>query len=487
MDAKPPLPREIWNLVDELLNGRIEPAGREQLESYLLKHEDARGFFTAYCQLHVDVVMDQHSEHVIRSFLADRESAPGGVLAVREESGGVETDASNAIQTTDANKITRRGMRRISGAWALAASLLVCSFAIWTATRERAPNAAISGVVVDGNHVRLAIADVGTVFLEDSADFSIVGPNRARLARGRIKMRVTEVTGHGFVVETPYGEVADNGTEFGLDVDEKGQSSCVVVFDGSVDLNVKNNAQKGAAAQPQRLLEGEGVVFYDGGRTDRVNSICSGRGATFHRDAGSSTSIISEVSDNLDPADTKKFYDIVAGGLQEDVLAYVDRPHQWNGVTTDGIPKYLLNADYVRTFSDDRILKKLATDDRILKKLEIKVTLTRPATLYIFSDKRFKQPRWLQTDFVRTGDMMGIDIGRWGTNKKRVTEVGPGNSINAKFDVWKREVREPGVVVLGAPFESGRNDVGGMYGIAATPLDVPDSAPPAANANSTEK
>ena len=43
--------------------------------------------------------------------------------------------------------------------------------------------------------------------------------------------------GKGFVVETPYGEITDQGTEFGIDLTEKGQAG-LVVFEGAVDLRV---------------------------------------------------------------------------------------------------------------------------------------------------------------------------------------------------------------------------------------------------------
>jgi hypothetical protein len=76
----------------------------------------------------------------------------------------------------------------------------------------------------------------------------------------------------------------------------------------------------------------------------------------------------------------------------------------------------------------------------------------------------------LKKDFEPTRDSIGMDLDRWGTNKKRVVEVGPGNSVNARYTVWKRVVKEPGVVVLGPPYDTARTE-GGMYGIAAVALD----------------
>src|SRR5690606_36284733 len=80
---------------------------------------------------------------------------------------------------------------------------------------------------------RLDLPGIGDVVVDGPADFAMLDPMRARLTKGRIRVRVTEKTGHGFVVETPYGNVTDLGTEFGLEVSDPG-SAGLVVFDGEV-------------------------------------------------------------------------------------------------------------------------------------------------------------------------------------------------------------------------------------------------------------
>jgi hypothetical protein len=172
------------------------------------------------------------------------------------------------------------------------------------------------------------------------------------------------------------------------------------------------------------------------------------------------------VTDNRDDSESNRYYEIVPGGLEEDALARVDRTHQWNGVTPEGMPAYLIHADYVRTFAEDRTRR-----DR-----EIKVELGRPADLYVFFDKRIAPPAWLTQDFKDTGDMIGMDVDRWGKNRKRVVGVGPGVSINARFSVWKRTVNEPGSITLGPPYGTRKNS-GGMYGIAAVPLESGEKTP----------
>ena len=62
--------------------------------------------------------------------------------------------------------------------------------------------------------------------------------------------------------------------------------------------------------------------------------------------------------------------------LGEDALAYTDRNHEWNELPA-GLPQ-LLGAEYIMTGNDDR-------DD---PDLQITVTLSQKATLYMFLDSR---------------------------------------------------------------------------------------------------
>ena len=112
--------------------------------------------------------------------------------------------------------------------------------------------------------------------------------------------------------------------------------------------------------------------------------------------------IISSVRDNIKRPGTWSFYEIVHAGMQEDGLAFVDREfHQWNGVDASGMPAYLLGADYVRMFNDDKVDNSF----------EMYVTIDRPAMLYVFFDDRLTPPKWLRDNFEDTGDNIGMDVG----------------------------------------------------------------------------
>jgi hypothetical protein len=321
-----------------------------------------------------------------------------------------------------------------------------------------------TSVQLQSGSVKLGIDKVGWVQVDGPTDFDLIGPMRARLNYGRIQMRVTEKSGRGFIVETPDGDVTDLGTEFGLEVSRSGKTG-LVVFEGAVDLRVANT-DPSPARSAERLVGGEGVTFNKDGEPTRINSIVTGMASTFLcRDehlTGASAPTIVEVTDNLQ-TDTKKYYEIVAGGLREDARAYVDRPeHEWNGVTKQGMPTYLIDADYVKPFNSDKVHSSL----------EISVKLGRPATLYILFDDRVKRiPDWLAQNFRKTDDKIGLDGGNWPGSKTHSRRgKGAGVSIDKRFSIWQRTVTEPGIVTLGANTKDSATRSIGMYGIAAVPL-----------------
>ena len=141
------------------------------------------------------------------------------------------------------------GFGKATVGFCLAASILMIAVFLYrnrpNATDKRDSAAATAGVNVNGissirlqsGAVRFNIDGVGWVIAEANADFELLNSKKARLTHGRIKLRVTEESGHGFVVETPYGAVTDLGTEFGLDLTGHDQAR-LVVFEGAVDLRV---------------------------------------------------------------------------------------------------------------------------------------------------------------------------------------------------------------------------------------------------------
>lgn len=401
--------------------------------------------------------------------------------------GGSGEDSDSASAWAQSNMLVHFGQLRATlrksgwrssrrGHWVLAASLFVSAVAIWmlrgnapdqpqanVAPNTTPPSEIYNTQLVSGT-TRFTLPKVGYVIVEGPAEFNLLSPMRARLNSGRIKMRVTEESGHGFVVETPYGEVTDLGTEFGIDLSEKGKAG-LVVFEGKVDLRVAGHEKPSATfSRVERLVGGDGVTFDRIGQLDRIMSIVTGENSTFQRENESHPegegALITGIRDNLRASDTKRFYEVVRAGFREDARAYVDRNYEWNGLDEAGLPEYLVGADYILPFNDDKRLP-----------LNITLSLARPATVYILFDDRGARPTWLADKFVDTGDYVGMDEdGGPPSHVRKESQLGrgPAKSVDYVFSVWKQDVAGAGEIELGS--REGPKGARSMYGVVVVPL-----------------
>jgi ferric-dicitrate binding protein FerR (iron transport regulator) len=289
------------------------------------------------------------------------------------------------------------------------------------------------------------------------ADFTITSGTSINCRRGRVTTLVGE-RGKGFVVNTPQAKVVDLGTQFGLSISEKGETE-VVVFQGSVDMS---SASAKADAPARRLFQGEALLLNNAGKFERVVSVQRNDFLTAVDGVRrrSPEPVIADVSDNLRPDEGVKSYQIVSGGMEEDVLSFVDRSHQWNGIDGKGLPKFLLGADYIMPFNDDKFAANL----------ELKVRLLRPAYLYIFLDNNMEVPSWVRDGFEDTGVDIGLDGAKTEWHKAHSLAIGPGQSVDFPFSVWRKRVKSAGTTTLGSvnPPKRGDRSYGfNMYGIAA--------------------
>lgn len=305
------------------------------------------------------------------------------------------------------------------------------------------------------------IFDTGVeVVLQGRAHFRVCSADSAYSNRGIISARVG-ADGKGFTIDTPSARVVDLGTEFGVAVNEAGETE-VAVFDGKVNLAV--GAEPSVEAARQELVQGEAIRVGLNGQVDRVASISSDRfpvSSSLRHGDGPLLPIILDVDDNIRVGDSNKFYRIVRSGLHEDSPAFVDRKHQWNATESSGLPLDLEGAEYVMPFNDDKF-----HDD-----LKVSVDIGQPCNLYVFYSDNMKAPKWLRDEFVDTGLDVGLDESQSVYHKEFHLEAGAGKSVDTVFSVWKREIRRPEVVKLGA-VERHRSEFGyNMYGIATTPLN----------------
>lgn len=493
-------------LFNSLVGENISADEIAQLEQILAGNTEAQDELLAYCQLHIDLMVELGADRATRAF-CDRQSQFASLAA------------PILMPDNEPSSVIAPNLPRGFGAfsWWVLGGLTLCAFLVaggltWfgagrpgaepiaqspvdqsavdqspvVVESSNAPT--VTSMQLGSDYAEIGLAKIGRVTIHYPADFRLVGPMRARLNHGQIKVEVTEETGRGFIVETPDGEVTDLGTEFGLDV-RQGEKTGLVVLDGKVDLRVAATHHGSLASNLERLVKGDGVLFQKDNSVDRIMSVISDERGLFRPAAalpvGSSRAVIAEVVDNLTPTDTKRYYEIVAGGLREDAITYVDRlEHNWNGVDQWGMPSYLMGADYVKTFNDDKHRKDFG----------ITLVLARPAKVYVLLDDRIEPPDWLKDAFRDTGDKLGLDAGAKTVEEKKNNSlravragIGSGVSIDATYSIWERIVDKPGTVALGAngkPKNPRQSYWASMYAVAATELK--SSEPPSSELQSRE-
>jgi hypothetical protein len=297
-----------------------------------------------------------------------------------------------------------------------------------------------------------------TVTFRGASSIQIESDMLVRLDRGQATAQVPHWA-KGFTIETTDVKVVDLGTQFG--VMAGGDSSTdVVIFEGAVDVKPTGGPEN----IRKRLVQGQAARIDRGGAIKRIAEVRGDtkNGWTTTTGSGALPSVFASIRDNIpSTGGTDYFYfcQVAPGGLQEDALAYVDhRPHQWNGLTAAGLPDFLRGADLCRTFNDYRYMSYF----------EMVVKLARPANLYVFFDDRVPTPDWLLERFENTGVKIGLDEGPDDGIPDHRTAVGPGNSIDNVFTVWRRRCTAGEVVKIGAM--GTRADARAMYGIAAKAL-----------------
>ena len=345
--------------------------------------------------------------------------------------------------------------------------------AVWSGYSTPGSNGWLPDGAVQLSHGEAEIRFVSgvVVVLKAPAEFQAISMLEARLKYGAITARVSNGATR-FRIHTPTAEVVDLGTEFGVSVANSGETN-VAVFDGIVDVSSGPNggdSQNGKSGDaitdppPRRLTAGEALGVDWEGDFRRIETVSDDSFPSLDRsrvkDASHRPSLIANVTDNLRNGDENPhFYRIVSQGFGEDVLAFVDRRYEWNGANEEGIPPFLIGADYIMPFNNNKWAENF----------EMTITLARPAIVFVLFDDRGPAPAWLQESFVDTGFDIGLDEGPLPQRLDHQIDKGPGVSVDYVFSVWKRDVAQPEPVVLGprGGLSLGRS----MYGIVVTPLD----------------
>lgn len=439
----------IEALIDAVIDGRCDEAGLRRLEELVRNDPRVR-----------EAYLDQMRVHALLEWRHGR-VAPQVERAAPPRTHRWWTRSQlhwglTAVALIGALAILgQRTHTRIRGGGEVA-TLVEARGVVWeTAEQAIAVNTRIAPRTVrcSSGVLRLAFVTGAMVTVEGPADFEILSDTKLKARRGRITARVAGAT-KKFTIETPTTVVVDPRTEFGVDVDASGKTD-VVVFEGLVNVERPDSAKSPAGVK--RLVQGEALSVDRAGLLSRIVAVERRPGDDDWSTGPSANrgTMIRSVGDNIRGLESSKYYQIVHHGLEDDAPAYVDRPHEWNGLDPSGLPAFLRGADYIMPFNDDKWTSNL----------EITVELTRAGSLFVFLDDREKPPAWLTSQFSDTGVNIGLDEGSWPDPTLFKVDQGPGRSINQVFSVWIRNIDGPGSIRLGA-LRGGRNNRA-MYGIAA--------------------
>ncbi|MBA3484778.1 MAG: FecR domain-containing protein [Pirellulales bacterium] len=463
------------------LDGVLSDDERTELTGLLREDAQARRVYLEHMQDTVSLRWMYSGHYDRRVAMTLAEHGPEGVRKIRRHRlawGALAVAASLACVFTfnypwaqdSAEKTTVAIAAPPAAAPAGVATVHALSDVSWV--KGAKPAALLSSVQVD-QEFEFSKGTVELVF-HTGADVKIFGPAKFTVqsdmsilcSRGRVNTLVGE-SGKGFTIDTPKARIVDLGTQFGVDISATGDTQ-VVVFQGSVDLEKSAaDAAKSTSAEKwtRRLQQGDAMRMDDSGNAQRVMAVQ--RGDFFPASnldpygRPRQEPVILDVSDNIRAGESTKCYQIVRG-LREDAPCFVDRSHQWNGRDAAGIPEFLLGADYIMPFNDDKFISDLKVD----------VTIARPSTLYIFIDDNMPVPQWLRKDFKDTGVDIGLDGATTVWHKDHAIGAGPGTSIDFPFSIWSRELPKAGKVSLGGvqpPKANPRSQGFNMYGIAVVP------------------
>ncbi|WP_158261247.1 MULTISPECIES: FecR domain-containing protein [Pirellulaceae] len=460
-EKKPPEPfgnfiadKKTRDLVDACLSSVATEEQRDQLSKLIVESQEACDYYIAQCTMVSQLLT--YSKNV---------------QDIKPELPTIERPQSN---------------RHMISGWiiAIAASVLIVfigSYSQWN-TRDNVVNVAQSEVVgemlseigieqtkpvalIMGKRVSIESGSSEVRLLND-VSFSIAAPasfvietaNQCRVWQGKMTVSVP-VGAKGFRVVTDHADIVDQGTRFGVAVNPE-TGTDVAVFEGRVDL-ASQSAEK-------RLEVGRAATIATDGSMSRMQLVRIDTFEASNVSEDSKESTISSVQDNIHSSDVFGYYRIVPNGFGEEQPAYVDRGHQWNGVTADGLPRELLGGDYVMPFNNDKVEKEI----------EVTITLSRAANLYVLFDKRAEIPKWLSDRFVDTGEEAGQDEGGEvpGFKTHKRTTIGSGVSIDAVFSVWKSHEPLKGDIVLGGLWADKPEttittaEEISMYGVVAVPV-----------------
>ncbi|MBL9142403.1 MAG: FecR domain-containing protein [Verrucomicrobiaceae bacterium] len=264
-----------------------------------------------------------------------------------------------------------------------------------------------------------------------------------RLDHGRVAADAGDA-GKGFTIRTPQASIVDVGTLFGVN-SRGGAQTDVAVFSGAVLVTPQGSAKS------TKLVAGQAVRVDGAGRLLRLASLTVPERWQFWSTEPSSIQCIAAIEEPEGIDGVEAFHRIIPGGLKDGASVAMNRVERWGAASGKPFPRALIGADLVQS---------PPLTGASSKRWPLRLTVRRPATVYLFMAHAAPPPAWLSKSFTQTGEQIASVILTGGMPKARLSNL---------FDVWKRTVDQPMVLTLGAPSRLPDGKPAPMYGIAAQP------------------
>ena len=318
MNAQKDLPPPNFKrLLSELLDGKLDAAGRDELSGYLRNNpqaqDDYRGVMTVHALLHLDLGSRLHFAlpPVLAGTNGSRGSCADVIAQIDAHLGSADDRSHRGTRLKRSFVHSPRFSRSvIVGLTAVAASLL---FVVWLlsplqmrrirdreAAHDEFAQSDVRGVAVlahsadadwgdsrkspevgsplaAGNFklkrglVQIEFLSGATIIVEAPADFQLASSMKLTCNLGRMRAKVPSQA-HGFTIDTPKYSAVDLGTEFTVQVDNQGESE-IHVLEGEVELWDRRSAR---AELKELLTTGRGMRSdSSGGLTPIANAASS--------------------------------------------------------------------------------------------------------------------------------------------------------------------------------------------------------------------
>ena len=315
-------------------------------------------------------------------------------------------------------------------------------------------------------NLRFRLASGAVVAVAGPTSLEFMSPMRLRLLDGDLVADVgTEAK--GFVVETKTAHILDLGTRFSVSVGAEDITD-VAVLEGEVEIYPANQPIQ-PEARLASLVAGEAVSVDRLFRLRRRTAVEVGLDSmVVHRRDLLTSSVISDVTDNIAAADFWGTYHIVPGAMGEGVRTYLKQGQmtniRWRSVPGQPFPEELIGADVIGTFA--RAKSPKSEEPR-----EISIDLVRPCSVYILYDVRAPMRKWLQRDFKDTG--LRVRSGPWRPDASQVHGIEPDaadGGYYVVYSVWRRDVPAAGRIKIGSQFANEATKSYSGFGIAIKAL-----------------